>query len=233
MVRLQYFSILLILAPLLFCQPSFSQQKGKAKKLDFCGIKIKDLDKEKAAYQEELDFLRLQEYDSVVDVGAGSGWYEGVLSVLSPLQHLHFFLVDINVDCLNETKVNNMKTYYSLQKGDTITNRFTIINNTVDSLYLPANRFKKVWIMNTLHEIPDRAKMVRDMYHVLQSGGEVLVLEMFARKEHELHGGCRKPLFSRQELDQLFTSHQFTVKDHIEMKINRRATFQIVRYIKN
>ncbi len=66
-------------------------------------------------------------------------WHEGVLSAISPLQHLHFFLVDsFNGDCLNETKVNNMKAYYSLQKGDTITNRFTIVNNTVDSLhYLP------------------------------------------------------------------------------------------------
>ncbi len=87
--------------------------------------------------------------------------------------------------------------------------------------------------MNTLHETPDRSKMVRDMYIYTAIRRGSNVLEMFARKEHAITWRLPQAAIQQAELDQLFTSHQFTVKDHIEIKISRRTTFQIVRYIKN
>lgn len=233
MIRMKLYPILLTIALLLVVQHSFSQKKSKVNRISFCGVRLEKKAFLEEVYQQQFDFLNLQEYDTVVDIGAGSGWYEGALSVASPLQHLNFFLVDISTDCLNATKVNNMKAHYAALKGSPITHTFTIINNTVDSLYLPARTFKKVWIMNTLHEIPDQHKMAQDIYDILQPGGEVVILEMIPRKEHELHGGCNMPLMSREQLDQLFTSHHFTVKDHIDILAKRRSPLRMIRYIRN
>lgn len=226
-------SLLLTFTLLLAFQPGFSQKKSKVDRISFCGVRLEKKAFLEEVYQQQFDFLNLQEYDSVVDIGAESGWYEGALSVASPLQHLTFFLVDISKDCLNETKVNNMKAHYAALKGSPITHTFKLINNTPDSLYLPAQSFRKVWVMNTLHEIPDQHKFIQDIYTILQPGGEVVILEMIPRKEHELHGGCNMPLMSREQLDQLFTSHHFMVKDHIDILVKRRSPLRMIRYIKN
>jgi ubiquinone/menaquinone biosynthesis C-methylase UbiE len=227
--------LLAVIALLMISNTLYAQKKSKIEKLPFCGVRIDKKEFLNEVYKQQFDFMDLKENDTIVDIGAGSGWYEGALSATMPFSNLHFFLVDISTDCLNEKKVSNMKEHYSSLKGSPITNTFTLINNSVDSLYLPARTFKKVWILNTLHEVPDQQKIIRDMYNILQPGGEVIILEIIPRKPHELHGGCHKPLLSKQEWDDLFTANHFSVKNTMELadKDNKRSPFQIIRYIRN
>jgi ubiquinone/menaquinone biosynthesis C-methylase UbiE len=126
-----------------------------------------------------------------------------------------------------------MITHYSTVKGETITNKFKIVNNTVDSLWLPLNHFKKVCIFNTLHEIPAKEKMVRDINKILQVGGEVIVMELVPRKPNELHVGCHKPLLTTEQLNTLFTSNGFALRDKVELSPYKRSAIQMIKYVKN
>lgn len=78
MKRPSPYSVLLTVICLLSFQHSFSQNKRKVDRIAFCGVKLEKKAFLEAVYQQQFDFLNLQEYDTVVDIGAGSGWYEGI-----------------------------------------------------------------------------------------------------------------------------------------------------------
>lgn len=220
---------------LLFISSSLTllaQTKSKDSKKDFCGVKINKKQNIIETFQPQFDFIALQENDTLVDIGAESGWYEGAMSVALPFKNLTFYLVDINSNCLNETKVNSMIAHYSKAKEEAIKNKFIMVNNTVDSLWLPLNHFKKVCIFNTLHEIPDQAKMVRDINKVLKAGGEAIVLELAPRKPNELHGGCHKPLLTLEQINKLFTENGFALKKDTSLLPFKGAPIQLVKFVK-
>ena len=210
----------LITMILLFIIPVFSQDNGieKIKKLKFCGYKIGDTAFIRQQYGPQLNFLQINDKDTVIDVGTSSGAYIGALNAIGAFKNVHFILVDIDSNCLNRVKVDNMINYYQGLRGTSFGNTFSIVVNTPDSLCLPLDRFKKLWIINTLHEIDDKGKMARQIAAVLRSGGEVIVAEMLATQKITRHGGCHKPLMSAEEIINLFAVHGFklTEKENLQ-----------------
>jgi ubiquinone/menaquinone biosynthesis C-methylase UbiE len=211
---------------------AFAQKKDKVDKIDFCGVQLKTKENIAGYYKEQFDFLKVADGDTIVDIGAGSGWYEGAFSAVSDAKDLNFILVDINLKCLNEQKIHNMLVHYSSVKGDSIRHSFQIVQNTTDSLWLPLNRFKKIWMLNTLHEIPDQGKMIRDIHAVLKEGGEIVILENPPKKEGQLHGGCKKPLLSFEQIKTLFTSNGFLFAEKIDIIRKRNSAIQMLRFVK-
>ena len=211
---------------------SFAQKKDKIGKLAFCGWQMKDKEKIRSYLQPQFDFLNVQAGDTIVDIGAASGAFEGNFLSVNEASNVCFILVDINPSCLNQQKVKNMLAYYSNVRGDSIKNNFRLVQNTPDSLWLPLNQYRKVWIVNTLHEIPDQAKMIRDICSILQTGGEVVILENPAKREGQLHGGCRKPLLTFDKINGLFTSNGFSYVERKDIDRKRSSDILMVRFIK-
>ena len=205
----------------------------KAARIQFCGAVYKN----KAKMQEQLDdqfqFFQLNEKDTVVDIGAGSGWVEGAFAAVSPLSNLHFVLVDIDTICLNRQKLGNMIDHYSKLKGAPITHTFELVNNTPDSLYLASNKYQKAWLLNVLHEVPDNIKMVVDLERILRSGGELVLLEMIPRQDGQLHGGCKKPLMSPAAWQKIFEANGFTLVQFKEIKRRSSSNVGLFRFRKN
>lgn len=223
--------IRIIFLLLFFPMLVFAQKKDKIDKIEFCGWKMKNKKGIKAYMQPQFDFLQVQEGDTIVDIGAQSGSYEGCFLSVNNFQNLSFILVDIDPKCLNQQKVNNMITHYAGVKGDSIKANFKIVQNTADSLWLPQNSFQKVWLLNTLHEIPDQAKMVRDIYSVLRTGGEIVILELTPDYEGQLHGGCHKPLMNFEKINEVFTSNGFRLADRKNF-VRKRNDLLMLRFIK-
>lgn len=209
-----------------------AQQKSKIEKLPFCGWQTKDKEKIRSYNQPQYEFLKVQDGDTIVDIGAASGAFEGTFLSVNDFPNVSFILVDINPDCLNTQKVNNMITFYSGVKRDSIRNHFQIVQNTSDSLWLPLNRYKKVWLINTLHEIPDQAKMVKDICNILQPGGEIIILENPPKREGQLHGGCHKPLLSFDTINNLFTQNGFAYSERKDIIRKRNSDILMIRFIK-
>jgi ubiquinone/menaquinone biosynthesis C-methylase UbiE len=211
-----------------------AQQKPR-KGINFCGWRMNDTAAIRQAYANTLSFMNIRDRDTIVDVGSSSGSLEGVLSVAGDFQHVHFVLVDVDSNCLNRRMVDNMLAFYSEVKGSPISHQFSIVNNTPDSLFLPLDRYQHSWIINTIHEIPDKAKMARDIAGVLQKGGELIVMELVARPKHVIHGGCNQPLLDEQELKTLFEQNGFVqaaTKTWYPAK-KARNPYYLVRFIKS
>lgn len=221
----------------LFCflLPSLlvAQTGSKIDNLPFCGWTISSKKGIRKVLEEQFNFLSPQKGDTIVDIGAASGSFEGCLAAGFDLADVDFILVDVNTLCLNETKVANMRRYYSAVKGDSIRNQFQIVINTQDSLYLPTNRYRKVWLLNTLHEVASPKKMARDLAAVVKSGGELYVLETLPKKEGQLHGGCNKPLLKPDEIIAFFLKAGFRVAATKELTPKKKFAPVMYRFVKD
>jgi len=209
-----------------------AQNKNKIDKLKFCGWQLNDKQKISSNFKEQFDFLNVQEGDTIVDIGAQSGTYEGCFLAVNNFKTVRFLLVDIDSSCLNQEKVHNMIAHYSKVKGDSIRNSFQIVQNTPDSLWLPLNQYRKVWLFNTLHELPDQPKMIKDIHAILKTGGEITILEIPAKYEGQLHGGCHKPLLSLEKINALFASNGFRFSDKKLVAQKKHFDVFMARYIK-
>ena len=189
---------------LFFITASFGQQnEERVKKLKFCGYKYKDSALLRKHFEQQLAFLQINNGDIIVDVGTSSGAYIGAINVIAEFKKVHFILVDIDSNCLNTAKVNNMIAHYEKLKGLPFNSSISFVVNTTDSLWLPLNSKRKLWIFNTLHEIPDKAAIIKQMAAVLQTGGEIIIGELTATEKHKIHQGCNKPLMTELEIKKL------------------------------
>lgn len=219
---------------LLIATPAFSQQSkrnAQIQKLDFCGARYHNLKKIKDRLLSQYAFLEVKENDTIVDIGAQSGSFEGAFTTLTNYQKLHFVLVDIDSACLNSRKLAAMNQHFASHKPGYITHSFSIVNNTPDSLWLPKEAYNKVWIINTLHEIPDQHLFLIQVNDVLRMGGEVIIQEVVPKKREQKHGGCKKPLIPLDKLVLLFNGAGFDYKSKLDVN-QGKTKLHLVRFIK-
>jgi ubiquinone/menaquinone biosynthesis C-methylase UbiE len=227
------FSIFFILASTLHAQ----EKEEQGKKLKFCGFRYKDTVVLRRQMEAQVQFIGIRDNDSVVDIGSSSGAYIGALNVIAPFKHVHFILVDLDTNCMNKTKVFNMISHYEALRGIPFDNTISFVNNTADSLYLPSNRFKKVLLFNTLHEIDDKQDMARQMAGIMCRGGELLVAELMPTPKEMIHKGCRKPLIGEKELVNLFMPFGLVLVDQANLQVNSKQKekhpYMFYKFIKN
>lgn len=200
--------VFFVINMLVFTGACFGQPTGK-----FCGYRYKDSSLLRKHFEQQLAFLELHDGDTIVDVGTSSGAYIGAINVIAGFKNAHFILVDIDSNCLNATKVNNMIAHYEGLRGRSFSNSISYVLNTTDSLYLPLNSKQKLWIFNTLHEIPDKANIIKQMAAVLQTGGELIIAELLATEKRKIHSGCHKPLMTDEEIKKLMQDAGFEFKN--------------------
>src|SRR5688572_12104450 len=124
---------------LVFITASSAQSKNgeKVKKQKFCGYKYKDTAVLRRHFEQQLAFLQINDGDTIVDVGSSSGAYIGAINVIAGFKNVHFILIDIDSNCLNTFKVNNMISHYEGIAGRPFNNSIAFVQNTTDSLHLP------------------------------------------------------------------------------------------------
>lgn len=198
----------------------------------FCGVSFRDKEKMIRELNWQFAFLKLQERDTVVDIGAASGWFEGAYSAASPLQHLHFVLVDIDSACLNTEKVNQMIGHYAALKGAPITHGFELVHNTPDSLFLPAATYGKAWLLNVLHEVDKKEKLLADIRSILREGGELVILELSPQYPGQLHGGCKKPLWDLAQWRAVLEGNGFHFVEEQAVRRNKRQELRMMRFVR-
>lgn len=220
---------------LFFATVCFAQNGEKVKKIKFCGYKYKDTAQIRKHFERQIAFLDIKDGDIIADIGSSSGAYIACINVVAEFKNVHFILVDIDSTCLNSTKVNSMITYYEGLRGKPFNNSIGFVVNTIDSLWLPLNSKKKLWMFNTLHEIPDKAGIIKQMSAVLQTGGEIIIAEVMATEKNKVHGGCKYPLMSDEEIKKLMDPAGFDFKNMVTNPIpvkKMRNPYCLYRFIK-
>jgi SAM-dependent methyltransferase len=229
-------SLLFVFLPaiLLITIPAFSQtskRNAQIQKLDFCGARYQNLKKIEDRFLSQFSFLGVNENDTIVDIGAQSGGFEGTFTALTNYQNLHFVLVDIDSACLNSRKLAAMNQHFAKHNPDYKPHSFSIVINTPDSLWLPKESYSKVWIINTLHEIPDQIHFLMQVNDVLRTGGEVVIQEVVPNRPGQKHGGCNKPLIPLDKLIQLFNGVGLKYKEKLNID-HGKLKLHLVRFIK-
>lgn len=198
-------------------------------KYGFCGLAVK-----KSGYDQmkrQVAFLHLQANDTLVDIGAQSGWFAAVITKLSPVQPLHFILVDIDSSCLNERKLAAMKNYYSTQGIDLSKHSFQLVHNKPVSIPLPGSAFQHIMVRNTLHEVHDPVLFLRQVAWILRNDGELVIIEEEPTGKKKIHKGCRKPLLTFAEINTLMEEAGLRLKEKQQDR-HRKTRIQLLRYVK-
>lgn len=203
------FSILLFLS---FSWNAGAQQWITRKdSLGFCGLALDST--QLHDYAKQMAFLRLQEGDTLIDIGASSGWFEGVISCLSPVKKHHFVLIDIDSACLNLRTLNRMIAYYSKLKGAGSNYTYDININTLKSLGLSAEKGKKFLLRETLHEIKKQDVFIKELAGACRMNGQVIVIEQLPSKKREKHAGCNDKLLTPADITRLFERQGFSLME--------------------
>jgi ubiquinone/menaquinone biosynthesis C-methylase UbiE len=209
-----------------------SEQPGKSKKPFFCGYKFKDTAvlRTQGVYAQ-LPFLHVNNGDTIVDIGSSSGALDGAFCAAGSFENVHFVLVDIDSNCLNAPKVNDMINYYTNVKGAALENTFSLVVNNPDSLMLPLHHYSHVWMFNTLHEIDNKEGIAKQMTAILRPGGELIIAEILATPKRPIHAGCKKKLMSKDEIITLFNDEGLVFKEYFVNPAFKKVPYYFFRFI--
>jgi hypothetical protein len=196
----------------------------------FCGAALKKW--QLKAISPQAAFLHLSEKDTVADIGAASGWFEGAIACASPVERMHFVLVDLDSSCLNREKLANMARYYSHMKGRPVNYTYDIVINSNESLFLPNQGFTKILVRNTLHEVANQQQFGAQLSAATKKGGNLYIIEVLPTKKKKYHGGCHMPLLTFAEINDLFEKNGFLLKEKQQLRLKKHVSLQMLRFSK-
>jgi ubiquinone/menaquinone biosynthesis C-methylase UbiE len=144
----------------------------------------------KEIYEHKIKHFSIRNGDVVADVGAASGWMEGVLSVFT--DSVTYYIQDINSDYLDQDQLDKVVNYFSLVRETTQTNSFHMVIGKTNKTNLPDSTFDKIIIHNTFHEFTNPWMIVKDLKRKLKANGKIIVYDNFSNRYKKIrHPGCK------------------------------------------
>jgi len=127
-------------------------------------------------YESEAKALKLKNGDTIVSVGAGSGWREFMYSVF--YDSITFYLEDLDTSCITRSKIRN--TYlpkYSKIKGSTITASFIPATGNETEININSNKANMILIIGAYHHFTNDMAIVRECFRILKPNGRLVIHE--------------------------------------------------------
>jgi hypothetical protein len=145
--------------------------------------------------------------EKIASVGAGSGVREIIYSMME--DSLTFYLQDVNPVCLQpETLSQTIEQIYQIV-GRKCTASFIPVRGKETDTRLPEQFFDKIIVENSMHEFSYSNEMLASIRGNLKNDGYLFVWELIASRPGKKHKGCRKPLFTEENLIHLLDINGF------------------------
>jgi ubiquinone/menaquinone biosynthesis C-methylase UbiE len=139
---------------------------------------------------EYLKYLSIKPNEVVADVGAASGWLDGVISVF--VDSVIFYVQDIDTMVLNDKQLGKVVAHFSNVREKPQSNTFNYVIGETKQTNLPDSTFDLITIHNTFHEISNPIEILFDLKKKLKRGGRLVIYESFSNAyERQRHKGCR------------------------------------------
>jgi ubiquinone/menaquinone biosynthesis C-methylase UbiE len=161
--------------------------------------------------QKSLTIYNFQPKETIASIGASSGVWE--IWFASQVEDLTFYLQDIDAQNCNQEEINEGITYFEKLLGKKNTGKFIPIIGTQSATNLPKNTFDKVLIINSFHEFDNPEIILHSIPEILKSNGKLFIEEQVAKYTGEIHEGCRKRLFTKNELITVLKKCSFELID--------------------
>ena len=144
--------------------------------------------------------------ERIASVGAGGGSKEIVYSMMA--DSLVFFLQDIDSTCLTASKIGSTSSQLYRVSDRTCTAEFIGVVGTEEDVKLPGG-LDKVIMENTLHELTYPEKTIGGIRRSLKPDGFLFIQDFIASKPGQKHRGCKKRLYTEDELISLLNKVGF------------------------
>jgi ubiquinone/menaquinone biosynthesis C-methylase UbiE len=174
--------------------------------------------------QKSLSIYDFKENETIASVGASSGVWE--IWFASQVDNLTFYIQDIDEQNCNQEEIDYGVQYYERLLKKTIKGKFIPIIGTPKTTNLPQNIFDKVLIINSLHEFSHPALILQDILAILKTDGILFIEEVIAISSGEIHEGCGKRLFTKDELSELLMQIGFEVIEALSKNDNDVFVFK-------
>lgn len=174
--------------------------------------------------QNSLQTFQFKENETIASVGASSGVWE--IWFASQVDNLTFYIQDIDEQNCNQEEIDYGVQYYEKLLKKTITGKFIPIIGTQKNTNLPQNTFDKVLIINSLHEFSHPEFILQDILAILKKNGILFIEEVIALSVGEIHEGCGRRLFTKDELLELLTQVGYKVMEAVPKNGNNVYVFK-------
>src|SRR5258705_2415373 len=208
---------------LLFILLQINAQKMQMIK-GYCGIYYKTMEDLYRQKQAELDFYRFQPGQAVASIGAQCGRWEGAYAANA--DSINFFLEDIDSSYFNQKQVGFAWHYYDSLRGRPMTSTYTMITGTEESTLLPENTFDKIIIINSFHEFTRVDEMLADIKTKLKTAGIRYIYETVPQRPGQLHGICKKPMLTQEEMVSILSKNGYEYVDGLEILFRKGKPFR-------
>ncbi|HWR32450.1 MAG TPA: methyltransferase domain-containing protein, partial [Chitinophagaceae bacterium] len=197
---------------------------GNAQKMQmvkgFCGLYYKSMDDLYRQRQVELDFYGFQPGQFVASIGAQCSHWEAAFAATT--DSIHFYLEDIDTTHFNYKQTDFAWQYYDSLRGSPMSCTYTLTIGTEKTTLLPGNSFDKILIINSFHEFSYPDNMLADIKTKLKPGGILYIDETVPKRPGLLHGICKKPMLSHEEVISILNRNGYKYIDGIELNFRKK-----------
>lgn len=203
---------------LLVCQSGNAQKMQMTK--GYCGLYYYNMDDLYRQKQVELDFYDFKPGQTVASIGAQCSHWEAAFAATT--DSIHFYLEDIDTTYFNNEQTGFAWHYYDSLRGSPMTCTYSLTIGTEKSTGLPDNSFDKILIINSFHEFTYRDEMLADIKTKLKPGGILYIDETVPKKPGQLHGVCKMPMLSHEEMINILSRNGFKYINGIELQFRKK-----------
>jgi ubiquinone/menaquinone biosynthesis C-methylase UbiE len=158
-----------------------------------------------SAFENEVVTYKFDRNDVIADIGAGSGYFERILSMYS--DSLIVFVNDI--DSIAQSKLQTKLKFLELQDQKNI--RYHTVLGNEKSTLLTSNTFDKLIIRNAFHHFSYPNDMLQDCKRIMKKNGKLFIVDILADETDQ------KPQCNLHHARQVFTKY---LKDNGFILIN-------------
>ncbi len=213
----------LSIAALLLPIRAIAQYDDSDPLLTRCGFWERSRDKTWNYLRAGFDSLQFRPGERIADIGAKGATMAGMLSIF--YDNIDMTLEDIDSSCLNARQVAYAVEHYRKVNGGTTAahNRFQVVIGTETGTTLPDTAFRKVFFINTFHEVTRQPEMLRDLHRILAAGGTLYVEERVSHNKTVRHKDCHHIMPKETELLAAFEAAGFRlVKTNVTARYRAR-----------
>ena len=192
-------------------------------------------------FEKDFQNYDIRSGDVVGEVGAASGWLEGVFSVFS--DSVTYYVQDIDSVFLNKTQLDAVVKHFSAQRTEPQSNSFHYVLGEYDKTNLPDTTFDLIIINNTFHEFTEVDAMMKDILKKLKPDGKVIIHEVFTNALKKVnHGGCEIPAYTVEKVEELlapsglYLTHmnqpKYSIENYLTFKADKEKADSFQSFLK-
>lgn len=178
-----------------------------------------------------FDTLQFAPGERIADIGAKGGNMAGILSLV--YDNLDITLEDIDSSCLNRQQIAFVLQHYAAIRGQPVKPGIQthLVIGSDSATTLPAAAFRKVFFMNTFHELTKPITMVAELYRITAPGGMLYVLETVSTSKRLKRKDCGHLMPLDREVIEAFDAAGFRlVKSNVTERFRRKGDEVMVKY---